>query len=80
MTLTETQRNWIIRDAGRAFDESELGGVGPEGFAGHLAAHSVLEEHLTGHCTKTLNMEAPCPYCGKLPPGMKVPHAAAVLS
>jgi len=44
-------------------------------FSWHLAAHAVAEEQVTGTCTKTLNMEAPCPYCGKLPPGAVVPRS-----
>jgi len=70
----------ILREIGTASEEALGAGDDARGFSLHLAAHAVMEETLTGHCTKTLNMSAPCPYCGKLPPGMAFPSAPELAS
>lgn len=46
----------------------------------HLATHAAVEYALFGTVTKTLSMEAPCPYCGALPPGMEFPKTTERLS
>ena len=77
--LTEAEKAYIIRIVGYEAEKGYEGERGTEEeFAFHLAAHSVIEEKLTGNCTKTLNTMAPCPYCGKLPPGMVLPHSDEV--
>jgi hypothetical protein len=77
MTLFEQ----VIREAGTAAEEVMGDARDAEGtYAIHLAAHAVIEETLTGHRTKTLNVMAPCPYCGKLPPGMAFPKTAGLSS
>lgn len=42
-------------------------------FAAHLAAHAVVENALRGRISHTIDLHAPCPYCGKLPPVPWVP-------
>jgi hypothetical protein len=77
MTLFEQ----VIREAGTAAEEALGDARDAEGtYAIHLAAHEILEEKLTGRCTKTLNVSAPCPYCGKLPPGMAFPKTPGLAS
>jgi len=59
--------DYVIREVGDAEDRRAAQAGQPFNFARHLAAHSVVEESIRGICTKTLDMNAPCPYCGKRP-------------
>jgi hypothetical protein len=43
-------------------------GPGQYGWAEHQATHALLETLLRGKPSRGLDLDAPCPYCGKLPP------------
>ena len=70
----------VIREAGTAAEKGLGAGNDERGFSLHLAGHAVMEEVLTGRCTKALDVMAPCPYCGKLPPGMVFPRTSELAS
>jgi len=69
-----TVNEQVIRAIGDVAEDMLGTGDPARDYAVHLAAHAVAEYTLTGTVGRTLNMNAPCPWCGALPPGTVIGH------